>query len=102
MLQGADLILWPATGTRRSLLSIARCRADENRVFVALAAHATAGAGCALLAPGGGVIATAPVELELAVGGFVQPALSRSKDIAPGTNVLFGRQPTTYGALLEG
>jgi hypothetical protein len=28
-------------------------------------------------------------------------ALSRSKDMAPGTNVVTDRQPATYGALLK-
>ncbi len=102
MLRGADLVLWPVGPSKRPLLPVARSRADENRVYVAMAGPSSPATGAVIVAPSGAVLASAPTTIDVAVGAAIQPALSRWKELVPGTHVVHSRRPETYGALLEG
>ncbi|HNO65508.1 MAG TPA: hypothetical protein PKK39_04115, partial [Tepidiformaceae bacterium] len=95
MLAGADVIAWPAFQEQPLQGSIVRTRADENRVFVAAA---WAG-GAMVAAPAGAPLAVTPAGSQAAMTAPVSLAASRSKDMAPGTNVVLNRQPQAYGAL---
>ncbi|MBI3940070.1 MAG: carbon-nitrogen hydrolase family protein [Acidobacteria bacterium] len=99
MLQGADLILWNASSSRYPLRIIARARADENKVFIALATplEENTPTQSALVNPAGAFLATALPDLEQAIAGQVAWALARYKEMAPNTNVVLNRQPAVYG-----
>ena len=101
MLQGADLILWPAASSRFPLRMIARTRADENRVWVAHAAplQGEGPASTALINPAGVPVASALPDVEHALAGQIAWALSRYKEMAPNTNVVLNRQPAAYRSL---
>lgn len=98
MLQGADTILWPAGEMPYPLQTVARSRADENKVHVVLAAPV--GHGTALVSPTGQVLAAALPDVEQAIGAQVVWALARCKEMAPGTHVVRGRKPEAYGRLV--
>ncbi len=97
MLKGADTILWPARASRWPLQTVARSRADENKVHVVLATPV--GGGAALVSPSGAVLAAALPNVEQIVAAQVLWALSRYKEMAPGTHVVNSRIPEAYKAL---
>jgi predicted amidohydrolase len=101
MLRGAEVLLWPADAPRFDVWPMARCRADENRVYMAVAAAPTAEGGACVVDPTGRVVASALAGREMACSAQVNRALSRWKDMAPATNVVLGRRPETYGVLLS-
>jgi hypothetical protein len=80
---------------------IARCRADENRVWVACAAAPTAAGATMIVDSAGRPLAVALEGAELAVAATVNRALSHLKAMAPGTDVVRNRQPASYGALTQ-
>jgi predicted amidohydrolase len=102
MLQGADLILWPVACSKFPLRTIARTRADENKVFIALATPLEEGvtAQSALFNPAGALIAAALPDIEQAIAGQVAWALARYKEMVPNTNVVLNRQPSAYSGLV--
>jgi predicted amidohydrolase len=97
MLRGAELLLWPAASL--DILALARCRADENRLYVALATPPDA-EGALIVSPSGQVLASTLLGSEMSTAAQLSPLLSRWKDMAPGTSVVHGRQPETYGLLV--
>lgn len=99
MLRGAEILLWCADAPPLAMSRFARCRADENRVWVACAAAPAATGATMIVDPAGRVVAQALEGRELAVTATVNCALSHLKSMAPGTDVVFGRQPDTYMAL---
>jgi predicted amidohydrolase len=102
MLQGADLIVWPSHSAPYPLRTIARSRADENKVFVALATplEEDTAPQTALINPAGGFLAAALPDIEQGIAGQVAWALTRYKEMAPNTHVVFNRQPHVYGRLV--
>jgi predicted amidohydrolase len=97
MLAGADLLAWPAFAELPMTDAIARTRADENRVYVA-----SAGPGWGTIyAPTGAPLAVSPSGSGAAMAAATNRAVSRSKEMAPGTNVVLDRQPEAYGALVR-
>jgi predicted amidohydrolase len=101
MLEGADLLLWLTGDLGFDLLPLARCRADENRVHVAVAGPPVPESGALMVSTTGQVLASSLAAREMAVSAQVNRALARWKDMAPGTNVILDRQPETYGALVK-
>ena len=102
MLQGADLILWSAASSNYPLRMIARTRADENKVFIALATplEENVPPQTALINPAGAFFATALPDIEQAIAGQIAWAMTRYKEMAPNTNVVLNRQPEAYGRAL--
>lgn len=100
MLRGAEVILWCGDDPGTPMMpTVARCRAEENRVFLASAA-APAPHGATMIAdPNGRVLAQALEGRELCVAADVNRALAHIKQRAPGTDIVRNRQPATYGAL---
>jgi predicted amidohydrolase len=98
MLRGAEILLVCADEGGSRLAQLVRCRADENRVFVACAAAPRAGATM-IADPAGRTLAHALEGHELSVSASVNRALSHLKAIAPGTDFVRDRQPSTYAAL---
>lgn len=101
MLRGAEILLWAGDDPGLPMLPFARCRADENRVFVVCAAAPTANGATAIVEPSGRPLAVALEGRELAVGAEVNRALAHVKQRAPGTDVVRHRQPATYGAIVR-
>ncbi|MGE3073490.1 MAG: nitrilase-related carbon-nitrogen hydrolase [Dehalococcoidia bacterium] len=97
MLAGADILAWPVFLDHPMLERVVRTRADENRVYVAAAWHD----GGLVAAPTGAVATIVPRGSGVAMSAQVNKALSRAKEMAPGTNVVTNRQPATYGALVR-
>ncbi len=105
-LDGAELLLWTADADTPRALDVARVRAVENRVWVGLivpsGTPSTAdGPLSALIDPDGRVIAIGLHGRDHLVTGVVNVAAARLKQMAPGTDVLQGRQPETYAALTD-
>lgn len=100
VLRGAEILLWASDTPGASAELIARCRADENRVYVAAAAAPAAGASI-IVDPSGRTLAIALRDRELAVSADVNPLLSHVKRRAPGTDVIRDRRPATYAPLLR-
>lgn len=100
MLEGADVVAWCFGPETTDMLPLARCRADENRVYVAAAGPPAEGA--LVVGPDGRVLASSLLGRDMAVSAQINPALGRWKDMAPGTNVLLDRQPEAYGPLAQG
>lgn len=99
MLRGAEVLLWAAGAPRFDVRPVARTRADENRVYVAVATAPTPEGGAYVVDPTGRVVASALAGREMACSAQVNRALARWKDMAPATNVVLGRRPETYGML---
>jgi predicted amidohydrolase len=99
MLRGAEVLLICADAPGPTLRNIVRCRADENRVFVAASCAPASGTSALIVEPSGRVIAEALEGVELSVSATVNRALSHLKSMAPGTDVVRNRQPASYGAL---
>ncbi len=94
-LNGADVIAWSLFEPDGMAERVARCRADENRVYVA-----AAWPGGGLIAnPDGGVMTAVPEGLDVAMTAGVSRAMSRWKEKAPGTHVFRDRTPEAYGPL---
>jgi predicted amidohydrolase len=100
MLRGAEILLWSAADPPLAMLPFARARADENRVSLACAAEPSNNGAAAVIDPSGRVLAVALEGRELAVSATVNRLLSHAKEMAPGTDVVRGRQPETYRTLL--
>ena len=112
MLKGADTILWPSRPFDWPLPMVARSRADENKVHVVLATamgpslnqvakEGRMGKGTAIINPGGAIVAAALPDVEQVIAVQVVWALSRYKEMAPNTNVVWSRMPETYEALVK-
>lgn len=100
MLRGAEFILWCGDDPGTPMMqTVARCRAEENRVFVACASAPTPHGATMVVDPNGRVLAQALEGRELCVAADVNRALSHIKQRAPGTDIVRDRQPATYGAI---
>ena len=103
MLRGAEFILWCGDDPGSPMMqTVARCRAEENRVFVACAAAPSENGATAIFDPAGRQLAVALERRELVVSADVNRVYSHSKQRAPGTDVVRNRQPETYGGLVGG
>lgn len=101
MLGGADIILWPGGRGTVGDTSLARCRADENRLFVIRSAVVGPESTAVATAPGGQVLGEGLPGIEQAVSANLDWARSRCKNMTPHTNVVLNRMPATYGMLYE-
>lgn len=100
MLRGAEALLWAEAAPERDVAIIARTRADENRCALAVACLPSPSGATLVVSPQGQIVAAALRGREMACHGQVNRALAHWKDMAPGTHVVYGRQPETYAALV--
>jgi len=105
-LQGAELLLWAADADTPRPLDVARVRAVENRVWVGIIVPAASSSEVdeplsALVDPDGRVVVIGLRGRDHLVAGTVNVATARLKQMAPGTDVLQGRQPDTYTILTD-
>ncbi len=90
------MLVWLRPMERLSVLDIARTRAVENRVYVALCAQARNDVSACLINPDGSIAGSA---LQGKPGGFVaalDPAEARRKEVVPGTQTFADRMPKIY------
>lgn len=99
MLGGADVVIWQAGRTDLPLRLLARARADESKVYLALGA--AFGQGTALVNPAGAFLAAALPDVEQVIAGQVAWVTARYKEMAPSTHVVWGRRPETYKELIR-
>jgi predicted amidohydrolase len=95
MLEGAEVLAWTHFADAPMTEQVARARSDENRVYTAVAGPETG----IIVAPHGAPMTIAPRGSGLAMAAQVNPAMTRWKDMAPGTNALTDRIPEAYGVL---
>ncbi|WP_448595136.1 carbon-nitrogen hydrolase family protein [Thermoflexus hugenholtzii] len=98
MSRGAELLIWWVSAAAPDLHTMARARADENRVFVALAAPPDGAGGIVsgVFDPLGQPLATGVPEAEHGIFASLFRPLARHKEMAPGSHVVFSRRPETF------
>src|SRR5438552_6875776 len=79
MLRGAEIVLWASDDPPGAMLPVARCRAEENAIFVACAAAPTASGATAIVDPSGSVVAAALERREPPLSAARRRALSPTK-----------------------
>ncbi|WP_448601098.1 nitrilase-related carbon-nitrogen hydrolase [Thermoflexus hugenholtzii] len=98
MLRGAELLIWWVSAAAPDLHTMARARADENRVFVALAAPPDGAGGIVsgVFDPLGQPLATGVPGAEHGIFASLFRPLARHKEMAPGSHVVFSWRPETF------
>lgn len=101
MLQGADLLV--CFDSRRSdwTMRLLQTRAAENRMFVIRSSSVGGADSSVIVSPDAAVITTTLATPVHSAAGLVNTALSKLKDVVPGTNVVADRQPEWYWPLTE-
>jgi predicted amidohydrolase len=95
-LRGVDLIVWASPPSRTPIFDIARTRAIENRVYVAICARANSLQPACLINPDGSLAGCA---LAGQPSGFVAAldlVSARRKEVVPGTQTFADRVPNAY------
>jgi predicted amidohydrolase len=95
-LRGADLLVWLRPPRRLPILEIARTRALENRVYVALCTRANDDVAACLIGPDGSVTGSALAGSASGFVGVVDTILARRKELVPGTQTFADRMPSIY------
>jgi predicted amidohydrolase len=96
-LRGADLLVWLRPPPRRlPILEIARTRALENRVYVALCTRADDAVAACLVGPDGSVTGSALTGRASGFVAVVDTILARRKELVPGTQTFADRMPSIY------
>jgi predicted amidohydrolase len=100
MLDGADVIAWSAFEPPFPISTFAQARAEENRLYVVAGSVLSPNGGAVVAEPSGHLVACAPLSASpMTVSALVNPVAARWKERAPGTDVVFSRQPDTYASL---
>jgi predicted amidohydrolase len=101
MLQGCDVLVWFDCGRRDFSGKLLQTRASENKIFTIRSAGNEN--DCSLIVnPDGAVVCTTYEEGNHYAAGMVYTALSKSKEVVPGTNIVNGRIPEFYKELIKG
>jgi len=101
MLAGADCLVWPNRLSASIVTPVARTRAAENRMFVAVAQSGTSPSMGQIIDPNGIVVAsTLQEQSKQACGTYTCFANSRMKNLVPGTHVVYDRHPAAYKKLI--
>jgi predicted amidohydrolase len=95
-LRGADLLVWLRPPRRLPILEIARTRALENRVYVALCTRADDAVAACLIGPDGSVTGSALTGRPSGFVAVVDTILARRKELVPGTQTFADRIPSVY------
>lgn len=98
MLDGADLVVWFVE--RLEVAGVAATRAAENRIHLIVCAPAGAPTSARILAPTGAVLADAG-DAARVITAVLPTCDPRTKQMAPGTDVVAGRRPGEYRELTQ-
>lgn len=101
MLKGADILLCYDDGSDPWRIKMMKTRAAENKIFVIRSASSKDADCSTIYNPDGGQICTTLNETEHAAAGYINTALSKFKNIVPGTHIVKGRIPSFYKELME-
>lgn len=96
MLAGADVLVWFSGAL--DVAHVAATRAAENRVNLVLVPEADAPVSARILDPNGNALADVGSS-ERSIAAVVSLDDARRKEMAPGTDVVAGRQPGCYSVL---
>ncbi len=95
-LRGADLLLWRLPPNGLPVVDIARTRAVENRVYVAVCSHSDGTAPACLIHPDGSIVGSALAGLPSGFVAVVDTIAARRKEVVPGTQTFADRLPNAY------
>lgn len=98
-LRGAEVIAWSAGDVRAPLRTLARARANENRLYVVAAGDTSEEGGACVVDPTGAVLMEALTGVAMAASADTNRALARWHEMAPGTDPIRDRRPEIFGAL---
>lgn len=101
MLQEVDLIIWYDVKNMKNALPLVQTRAAENKVFVVRVVPFQYEENSYIVNPDGNMITSTFKKGNHMVAALVYTALSRSKTVVPGTNVMLTRHPEDYLKLVE-
>ncbi|HHW01338.1 MAG TPA: carbon-nitrogen hydrolase family protein [Thermoanaerobacterales bacterium] len=101
MLGGADIILWSDSRYDERNDMIVQTRAAENKVYVARSGNMEQGDHSVIASPMGNIAASTFKGTDQATSSLIVTALSKSKTIVPGTNVVLDRKPKLYKELVK-
>ncbi|MGE5633560.1 MAG: carbon-nitrogen hydrolase family protein [Caulobacteraceae bacterium] len=99
MLGGADIILWSDNRYTEKADIISRTRASENKVYLARTSRVDKKDTSMIAGPDGRILASTFRGIDQSTGTMLVTALSKSKTVVPGTNVILDRKPQIYGLL---
>ena len=94
-LRGTDLLLWRSPPHGLPVIDIARTRAVENRVYVAVCSRAD-GCAASMIHPDGSVVGSALAGLPSGFVAVVDVIAARRKEVVPGTQTFADRLPKAY------
>lgn len=97
MLTGADVVVW--FHDEDDVALVAETRAAENRILVLEVPAPGRGRSARIVGPGGAAV-TGTGDLRRLTSAVVALDDVRRKEMAPGTDVVSGRQPACYGVLV--
>ena len=95
-LRGADLLVWLDPPDVPVLMDIAKTRALENRVYVALCARADNATAACLINPDGSIAGSALAGKPSGFVAVLDTLLARRKELVPGTQTFADRTPGIY------
>ncbi|MDR1625862.1 MAG: hypothetical protein LBT33_04915 [Spirochaetia bacterium] len=100
MLQGCDILVWFDCGRGDFSEKLLQTRASENKMFAVRSAGSEN--DCSLIVnPDGALVCTTYQEGTHYAAGMVYTALSKSKEVVPGTNIVNSRIPEFYKELIK-
>ncbi|MDQ6767477.1 MAG: hypothetical protein M3Z41_06670 [Candidatus Eremiobacteraeota bacterium] len=95
-LRGADLLVWMRPPKRLPILDVARTRAMENRVYVALCTRSDDEVGACLIGPDGSIVGSALTGRPSGFVAVLDTIATRRKEVVPGTQTFADRMPSSY------
>lgn len=101
MLKGADILIWFDRENSENPLGVMQTRAAENKIFVLRVTPSGGMDYSFAVNPEGGKMFTTFQTKEQIVSGMLHTALSKSKEVVPGTNIVYGRNPKYYKELTK-
>ena len=99
MLKGADILIWFDRKNTGDTMKMMQTRAAENKVFVLRTTPCGSMDYSLGVNPDGGKLFTTFCTLEQTASGMIHTSLSKSKEVVPGTNIVYGRNPNYYKEL---
>ncbi len=101
MLEGADIVLWSDNSIDTKPDLVTRTRASENKIYLVRTGSMEEGDCCTITNPDGRIIASTISGIDQATSAMIVTALSKSKTVIPGTNVVLDRKPILYEVLVK-
>lgn len=99
MLRGADILIWFDRENSQEPFRLMQTRAAENKIFALRVTPSGSVDYSLAVNPEGGKIFTTFYTKEQMASGMIHTALSKSKEVVPGTNIVYGRNPQFYKEL---